>query len=268
MSESRYIVICAMDSEAVHLRGMLEDVDEEPIARWRRSRGRLADAAVDIVVCGIGLAYSAAATAAALIEGRPSAVLNYGCAGAHRDDIHAGDVIVGSAVAHLASYIHQPDGTKHLFGFRSGEDAGEHRHVDQLPTDRILVESARQAAEELDLPAWPGKRERPAVHLGPVGSADIWTQHIETIQQHHLTHGTLCEDMEAAAIAQIAALFGVPFLPIKDISNNELQAVTLVDKAGSGASLLEDVIDQIGLRAALLTAATVTHHASVELEAK
>ena len=267
MSDARYIVICAMDSEAVHLRRLLEDVDEEPVARWRRSRGRLADARVDLIVCGIGLAYSAAATAVALIEERPSAVLNYGCAGAHRDDIHAGDVIVGSAVAHLASYIHQPDDTKHLFGFRSGDAAEGHRHVDQLPTDRILVEAARQAAGDLDLPVWPGKRGAPAVHFGPVGSADIWTQHIETIQQHHLTHGTLCEDMEAAAIAQIAALFGVPFLTIKDISNNELQKATLFDAPGSGASLLEDVIDQIGLRAALLTAATISRHASVELGA-
>ena len=263
----RVLVICAMESEAVHLRRMLDGVEELPVARWRRSCGQLGPVRVDLVNCGIGLAYAAAATAAALIERRPAAVLNYGCAGAHREDIHAGDVIVASTVAHLASYIHQPDGTKHLFGFRTGEEAEGHRHLDQLPTDRALVECARQAAEELELPIWPGMSASPAIHFGPVGSADIWTQHIETIQQHHLTHGTLCEDMEAAAIAQIAALFGVPFLTIKDISNNELQKATLFDAPGSGASLLEDVIDQIGLRAALLTAATISRHASVELGA-
>jgi len=255
--ETRVLVVCAMDSEAVHLRALLDDVDEEPAGRWRRSRGRLGDANVDLVICGIGLAYAAAATAAALMEGRPSAVLNYGCAGAHRDDIHAGDVIVASTVAHLASYIHQPDGTKHLFGFRTGEEAEDHRHVDQLPTDRELVECARQAAEELELPVWPGLEDGPTIHYGPVGSADIWTQHIETIQHHHLTHGTLCEDMEAASIAQIAALYGLPFLTIKDISNNELQKATAFDAAVSGSQLLVDVVDQVGLRAGLLMAATI-----------
>lgn len=261
MNAVDFVVVCAMDSEAVHLRRLLADVEEQPVGRWRRSRGRLGAARVDLVICGIGLAYSAAATAAALLDERPQAVLNYGCAGAHRDDIHAGDVIVGSTVAHLASYVHQPDGTKHLFGFRI-EEAEASRMLDQLPTDRQLAEAARQAASELELPAWPGRANAPEFHYGPVGSADIWTQHIETIQQHHLTHGTLCEDMEAAAIAQIAALFGVPFLTIKDISNNELQAATLFDAAESGAGLLDDVVDQIGLRAALLTAATISRHAA------
>ena len=246
-----------MDSEAVHLREMLAQVKEVPIARWRRSRGLLGSVTVDLVVCGIGLAYSAAATSAALIDRRPAAVLNYGCAGAHRDDIHAGDVIVASSVAHLASYVHQPDGTKHLFGFRSGEDVENHRHVDQLPTDRMLVECSRQAAEYLDLPLWPGQTSNPVIHFGPVGSADIWTQHIETIQSHHAMHGTLCEDMEAAAIAQIAALFGVPFLTIKDISNNELQKATAFEGADSGAGLLDDVVEQVGLRAAMLAAAAI-----------
>lgn len=260
----RVVVVCAMDSEAVHLRRMLDEVEEEPVGRWRRSRGRLGGVRVDLIVCGIGLAYSAAATAAALMAGRPDAVLNYGCAGAHRDDIHAGDVIVASTVAHLASYIHQPDGTKHFFGFRSGEEAEERRHVEQLPTDRVLVECVRQVDEDLDLPDWPGRSESPTIHFGPVGSADIWTQHIETIQQHHLTHGTLCEDMEAAAIAQIAALFGVPFLTIKDISNNELQQATAFDAADSGAQLLEGVVDQVGLRAGMLVAATIERFAQVD----
>ena len=180
IEEGRVLVVCAMDSEARHLRQMLSDVEEEPVARWRCSRGRLHDVGVDLVVSGIGLAYSAAATSAALIESRPRAVLNFGCAGAHRDDIHAGDVIVASSVAHLASYVHQPDGAKHIFGFRSGEDAEDDRTVEQLPTDRFLVECARRASEDAELPAWPGMPGQPAVHYGPVGSADIWTQHVRT----------------------------------------------------------------------------------------
>ncbi|MEZ4520346.1 MAG: 5'-methylthioadenosine/S-adenosylhomocysteine nucleosidase [Thermomicrobiales bacterium] len=258
MSEiERILVAVAMESEAVHLRRLLADVEEEPVGRWRRSSGQLGGTAVDLLISGIGLAYSAGATTAALMDRRPSAVLNYGCAGAHRIDIHAGDVIVASTVAHLASYVHRPDGTKHLFGFRVGEDES-HRHFDQLPTDRELVERARRAASELELPRWPGRDAEPGFHYGPVGSADVWTQHVDTIGELHAAHNTLCEDMEAAAIGQICALFGVPFLTIKDISNNELQKATAFAGADSGEGLLDDVVDQVGLRAALLTAATIS----------
>ena len=243
-----------MESEAIHLRELLHDVEQAPLARWQRSRGWIGETQVDLIVCGIGLAYSAAATSAALIENRPAALLNYGCAGAHRDDINAGDVVVATSVAHLASYVHQPDGSKHLFGFRSGNDPEDDRHMDQLPTGGRLVDLAREAVERADLPPWPGLDSPPSIHFGPVGSADVWTQHVETIRNHHQTQGTLCEDMEAAAIAQIAALFGVPFLAIKDISNNELQKATAFDAADSGAQLLDGVQDQVGRRAALLSA--------------
>ena len=54
----------------------------------------------------------------------------------------------------------------------------------------------------------------------------------------------------------------MPFLTIKDISNNELQMATMFEAADSGAGLLDDVVDQVGRRAALLTAATISHHAA------
>ncbi len=263
--EGSVLVVCAMDSEAVHLRTMLDQVEEAPIARWRRSRGMIDNVAVDLVVCGIGLAYSAAATSAALIDTRPTAILNYGCAGAHRADIHAGDVIVGEfrrSPRFLRASARWNEASLRLSIRRGRQEIPI--TFDQLPTDRMLVECARQAAEVTELPSWPGAAGDPTIHFGPVGSADIWTQHIETIQFHHATHGTLCEDMEAAAIAQIAALFGVPFLTIKDISNNELQKATAFEGADSGAGLLDDVVDQVGLRAAMLAAAAIQRFGEID----
>lgn len=257
MSENdAIVVICAMDSEAVHLREMLEDVTEEPLYRWRRSIGRLGGQRVEIVVCGIGLAYAASATTAALIDGRPRAVINYGCAGAHRPDINAGDVVLGEHVIHLASYVHRPDDTKHYFGFRLEGDKGA-VHVDSLPADPDLLDAAAGAARNADLPPWPGRDEHPTIHTGSVGSADVWTQHVETIMALHDSHRTLCEEMEAAAIAQTCAMFGVPFLAVKDISNNELQVATYFEQAEDGAGLLDDVVHEVGRRAALVVARTV-----------
>jgi nucleoside phosphorylase len=59
----------------------------------------------------------------------------------------------------------------------------------------------------------------------------------------------------ADRVAQVAATFGVPFLAVKDISNNELREFT--DMSIQGASLLAHVADEVGRRAALIVEATI-----------
>src|SRR5690242_13024697 len=75
-------VVCAMDSEAVHLRRRLADAHERPIGRCRRTRGQVGATPVDLVVSGIGLINAAAATSALCALDPPAVLLNYGCAGA------------------------------------------------------------------------------------------------------------------------------------------------------------------------------------------
>jgi nucleoside phosphorylase len=85
-----------------------------------------------------------------------------------------------------------------------------------------------------------------------VASADIWTQFHERIDNLHARHGSLCEDMEAAAIAQVCARHGVPFMTVKDISNNEFHALT--DLEGDISVLSAE---EIGRRAADLLLRTI-----------
>ncbi len=247
-------VLCAMEKEAVHLRRMLADAREEPLARWRRTRGTIDGKSVDVIVCGIGLINAAAATAALCALERPQAIFNYGCSGAHRDDIDPGDVVIASDVVHFSSLIVLPDGIQRYQGFRYYVD---HEEVlaERLAADPLLLETATVAARDVPFPEWAGVGHLPQVLTGTVGSADIWTQHGESIRDMHTIHGSLCEEMEAAAIAQVAATFGVPFLAVKDISNNELREYT--DMSIQGASLLAHVADEVGRRAALIVAATI-----------
>ena len=93
---------------------------------------------------------------------------------------------------------------------------------------------------------------RPQTHVGRVASADIWTQFHERIDSLHARHGSLCEDMEAAAIAQVCGRHGVPFMTVKDISNNEFHALT--DLEGDISVLPEA---EIGRRAADLVLRTI-----------
>ncbi|HEX5167388.1 MAG TPA: 5'-methylthioadenosine/S-adenosylhomocysteine nucleosidase, partial [Thermomicrobiales bacterium] len=242
-------VVCAMDSEAVHLRRRLEGPREEPLARWRRTRGTIGTVPVDVIVCGIGLINAAAATSALCTLAPPAAIINYGCSGAHRDDIDPGDVVIASHVVHFSSLIVLPDGARRYEGFRYFVDY-EEVLADRLAPAPALLERAIDVAKRVELPEWDGVGHQPQVLVGTVGSADIWTQHGESIRDLHTIHGSLCEEMEAAAIAQVAATWGVPFLAIKDISNNELRQYT--DMEIEGSSILAHVVDEVGRRAALI----------------
>lgn len=245
MPTTPVLVICALDSEAVHLRRDLDAPDERDMHGWRLTRGNLGDAVVDLVICDIGMVPAAAATTAALSANRYRAVLNYGCAGAHRDDINCGDVIIGEQSINLGSFIVGPsDGGRRPFGFDDATGT-----VPGIESDPDLLQRATEISDANTLPPWPGLNDPPAVHRGSVGSADVWTQHPETIHWLHRTYGTLCEDMEAAAIAQVCEHFGVPFLTVKDISNNELAATSELNPE---FGLLAPVEEEVGRRAGLL----------------
>jgi len=53
-----------------------------------------------------------------------------------------------------------------------------------------------------------------------IGSADVWNSEIDRIDRFREQYGTTVEEMETASAAQIAALFEVPFLGIRVLSNN------------------------------------------------
>ena len=91
--------------------------------------------------------------------------------------------------------------------------------------------------------------------MGTVASADVWTQHGESIRTMHDRYGSLCEEMEAAAAAQVVAMYGIPFLAINDISNNELRKATALTRLGWPS--LDDLGDHLGLRAALVVEALI-----------
>lgn len=251
---NRLLVVCAMESEAVHLRNVLESTESANFHHWPGTRGRLGAFEVWMLTCGIGMVDAASATTAGIMDDEPFAVLNYGCSGAHRQDVRCGDVIIADRVINLGSFIVQPDGSRRPLNFKIyEEDGGATRDVPSLPTDADLLDRAKSVSSELSLPAWLGFEDAPAVHVGPVGSADVWTQHKESIDSMHGEHKTLCEDMEAAAIGQVCQRFGVPFLSVKDISNNELHAYTEL----GGDELLEEVEDELGKRASLVIKALI-----------
>jgi len=240
----RIAVIAAMPSELQHLPGLphLPQTSDDtwPSVTW--SQGNLE---ITAVLCGIGMIRAAAATEATITHHQPDAVLNFGCTGAHRRDVNVGDVIIGTRAVSHGTAIIEPSGVNRYWT-HDGMDPPEPGKTG-LAADPGLLAVAREVAADWTPDAWGTRNPSPRVLEGVVASADVWTQshaEIEALAERHLS---LCEDMEAAAIATICALHDVPFLTIKDISNNELLQMTIFDPEGTHLPEAE-----VGRRAAAL----------------
>jgi len=222
-----------MEAELRHLLERVGVEREVPDGPWR-DRHLAMDGVRGVAICsGMGMVNAAAATEHLIERHRPAAVLNFGCSGAHHRDILPGDVVIGEATVHHGAVHILAGGEEHFVGAAT-EVGGELFPAREWPADPTLLRLAREAAagwtpepwpRELSWPAAVPYRE-PVIHAGVVASADIWTQSHARLEVLHERHRSLCEDMEAAAIAQVCARHGLPFLTIKDVSNNEFHAAT------------------------------------------
>jgi len=243
-----------MEAELTHLRTAL------PAAREEWHGGRLAEItalgkqAIILVCCGIGMASAAAATEAVIQRHAPGAILNYGCAGAHRADLLPGDIVIGTQVVAADRVMHEADGTERRQGMWYRR-RGISLQVDALAASPQLLALAERAAahREGTHDPWPSEAGWPASHpprgpraiTGVICTSDRWTRAHGRITALVTLHQSACEEMEAAAIGLTCLGHDVPFLAIKDISNNELLRTT-----GEGFSA--ETAGQLGKRAAAL----------------
>ena len=254
-------IIVAMESEQVHLDRLLPGLRRHQSDIWPTWIGGANDIPLVVIECGIGMVSAAAATEHVIATWRPRAILNYGCTGAHSRALFPGDVVIGTDLIHQGRMRFAPDGEIIPLDVPFTVP-GESEPRTGLACDPALVEAARQASATVDLPMWPERHRldtqpadrAPAVHVGPIASADVWLQDPSRLDAMHQRTGSLCEDMEAAAIAQVATLHGVPFLAIKDISNSEFYVASVFDESSSALP-----VEEVGKRAAILLTATLAH---------
>lgn len=243
-------IVVAMAAEERHclaLAASVEALTSPPFPTHLISLGQTPCA---IVRSGIGMVHAAAASQALIAEHHPSIILNFGCAGAHRRDLLPGDVIIGNrCIYHAATQI-LSDGTERYVGFtqESGSDIAQVNELHAVDADPRLVERAMAIVRRDGIEPWPGDDRISVATAGAIASADVWTQSVERLDIIHRQHKTLCEDMEAAAVGRIAHLHGLPFLAVKDISNNEfLRTSDLSD-------FTDFPVEEVGKRAAAVIA--------------
>ncbi len=257
MSRAPIAVLCAIEDELGHLRATLPPPYDDWSAHRHAWLTTLDEQPLVLARCGIGMASAAAATEAVIQRYHPAALLNYGCAGAHRPDLLPGDIVVGARVVAQDRVMLEADGIERYVGMWY-QRADEPTTVPFLPGAPSLLALAAQVAQDLaerhepwpSAAGWPASvpHRPPRLIVGTIATSDRWTRARERIARIVAVHDSACEEMEAAAIALTCASHGVPFLAVKDISNNELLRTT-----GDGWSA--ETEGQIGRRAAALVLA-------------
>jgi futalosine hydrolase len=205
-------LLCAVPLECEALASALAERREVRVGRKPGWAGRLEEVAVLLLPCGMGKT-NAAHALTALLEGGPvRGVLGFGIGGAYPGSGAAvGDLALATAAVYGDEGVHAPSGwlsTKGI-GIPLWEE-GTSRAFNVFPVDAAWRARARGALEAAGLAV----REGPFVTVSACSGTAALGRAMES-----RFPGALCEGMEGAALAHVAAIYGVPYLELRGVSN-------------------------------------------------
>jgi adenosylhomocysteine nucleosidase len=194
-------IIGAMEEEVTLLRDRIEDRTVEVIAGCEFTAGRMDGIDVVLLRSGIGKVNAAMSTSILLEKYNPDYVINTGSAGGYDPNLNVGDLVISSEVRH-----HDVDVT--VFGYEYGQ-------VPQLPAaflaDKELIKVAEEGAKEIsDIQTVQGLIATGDAFMNDPVRVDYIRDKFTDLK---------AVEMEAAAIAQVAYQFGIPFVVIRSLSD-------------------------------------------------
>lgn len=203
----------AMDVETQWLIAQMYVSEEIRLGDFSFWRGCCRGRELVVARTGIGMVCAAASTALGLQGFTPALVVSQGIAGAHREDLHVGDIVVGRTCVPIHQLQTPPRG----------------RGAGTTPGNWSLWDFAQEtppAAWAAD-PVWTARFEAAPYTggrkvAGRLGSGDVFNREHDRIAWLRAQAGEDCEDMESGAAFQVCQSFGTPCVGLRIISNNEL----------------------------------------------
>lgn len=192
-------IVCAMNSELEKLKDMLQLTEVDEPSPW--SVFTSPDGSVIALIGGVGKVSAAASLSYFLSKYPVDRVIGVGVAGGIAPDLRVGDVLICSEALQ-----HDMDVT--AFGYELGMIPGIRLTV--FPADSHLVQTVTNASLGADLEV--------RVRQGRVLSGDKFVAGTEAGRLRTVFSGD-CVDMETAAWAHVAHLWGVPWVAIRSISD-------------------------------------------------
>jgi adenosylhomocysteine nucleosidase len=218
-------IIGAMEEEVTLLRENITERTQETVAGCEFTFGKMHGKDVILLRSGIGKVNAAMSTTILLEKYKPDYIINTGSAGGYNPALNVGDAVISTEVRH-----HDVDVT--AFGYEYGQ-------VPQLPAaflaDEKLMTCAVNAAKEIN---------EFQVEKGLIVTGDSFMEDPARVEFVRSKFTDLqAVEMEAAAIAQVAFRFSVPFVIIRSLSDiagkeSEVSFDQFIDKAARNSAAL------------------------------
>ncbi|AMA73828.1 5'-methylthioadenosine/adenosylhomocysteine nucleosidase [Aneurinibacillus thermoaerophilus] len=194
-------IIGAMDEEIELYKEGMELTRETHKAGIAYYEGKWEGKEVVLCKCGVGKVNASVCTQILIDTYEAEAVIFTGVAGALHPELEIGDIVVSSDCQH-----HDMDVT--ALGFARGQIP--FADVSVFEADGKLVEAAVKASKKVT----EGR-----TIIGRILSGDQFIASRETVRELYETMNGVCTEMEGAAVAQVCAMNGVPFVVIRSMSD-------------------------------------------------
>lgn len=216
---SQYLILYAFDTEGQVLMEKMDVRETRTILGRPVISGKLSGVNIVIAESGVGMT-NAAMTAQKLIdEYQPEATIFTGIAGAIDTSVHIGDIVVCESWITHDFGLHGADGFRPRgIKFYSPQLDSLVRHP-HFPVDSAMYVVAEDLTDEVSLPQKIGDRT-PRLLAGGIGvSGNAFIDNPEKRIWLNETYNALITDMETAAVAQVCAVNGIPFIAFRSASD-------------------------------------------------
>lgn len=201
----------ALDIEIEYFVSKLKDIKTYNISGYEFYEGNINEIKVIISKTLVGIINSTMATTIGIINFHPNIVINQGIAGAHRIDLHIGDIVIGEKCCNINSYkmpIKAKGEGSNPFEWEIGKRVKEPQNADLKLVNTI---------EEI-LKSNSSKQ----IYRGILGSGDVHNREFDRIVWLNNTFGNYSEDMESIGTYSVCNKFNIPCVGIRIISNNDI----------------------------------------------
>ena len=211
MKDKVILIQGAMDTEIKYYLSILEKRKDINIAGYEFYQGTINNIEVILSKTEVGEISCATATTIAVTQFKPDIIINQGIAGAHTDKIHIGDIIIGKECKNINTYL--------MPAKKMGEGSNpfEWNVIDKTRnTKQANQKLVKIISQELKT------KSKKNIHVGILGSGDIFSKEVDRIIWLNNTFGNLSEDMESIGCYAVCSKFNIPCIGIRIISNNEI----------------------------------------------
>lgn len=200
-------IIVAMDLELQMVLNRIEGKSEpERHTGMQVFKGMLGEDEVVVCRSGIGKVNAALATHTLITDYQPDYIINTGVAGSLDEKIAAMDIVVGSGVKYCDVWC----GGNNARGQVQGEP-------EWFPC--ISVNAQGRGFDKV-LRKYTNKKHLYGIHRAPIVSGDWFMETVaDKMKAKRACGRAKAVDMESGAIAQVCCRYGVPFLPVRIISD-------------------------------------------------